>query len=87
MSGQMTHADRVELWIRVDEPKREDPLRALTEEERNRLKELARSQSEAASTVARAKMLLTVVAGKSYGAAGGGWLAERQHLHWVTHGD
>lgn len=49
--------------------KRKDPLRGLTEEERNILNELARSQSEVASTVARAKMLLTVAAGKSYGAA------------------
>jgi transposase len=49
--------------------KRKDPLRELTEEERTILNEVARSQSEAASTVARAKMLLTVAEGKSYGAA------------------
>jgi hypothetical protein len=48
---------------------RKDPLRALTEEERDLLKEMARSQSEAASHVARAKMLLAVAEGKSYGEA------------------
>ncbi len=46
--------------------KRKDPLRALTEEERTMLMEMARSQREAASYVARAKMLLAVAEGKSY---------------------
>lgn len=48
---------------------RKDPLRALTEEEHKVLREIARSQSEAASHVARAKMLLAVAEGKSYGEA------------------
>lgn len=48
---------------------RKDPLRALTAEEREILVEIARSQSEAASHVARAKMLLAVAEGKSYGEA------------------
>lgn len=48
---------------------RKDPLRALTAEERGILLEVARSQSEAASHVARAKMLLAVAEGKSYGEA------------------
>jgi transposase len=49
--------------------KRKDPLGALTAEEAELLQEIARSQREAASAVARAKMLLAVAAGKSYGAA------------------
>jgi transposase len=48
---------------------RKDPLRALTVDERHLLTEIARSQSEAASHVARAKMLLAVAEGKSYGEA------------------
>ena len=48
---------------------RKDPLRALTEEEHNLLIEIARTQSEAASHVVRAKMLLAVAEGKSYGEA------------------
>jgi transposase len=48
---------------------RKEPLRALTEEGHNLLREIARSQSEAASHVARAKMLLAVAAGTSYGEA------------------
>ena len=45
---------------------RKDPLRALTEEEHKGVIEMARSQSEAASYVARAKMVLAVAEGKSY---------------------
>jgi transposase len=48
---------------------RQDPLRALTEEERSVLIQIARSHSEPASHVVRAKMLLAVAAGKTYGEA------------------
>lgn len=48
---------------------RKDPLRELTEEERKMLIEMERSQSEAASYVARAKILLAVAEGKSYSEA------------------
>jgi transposase len=43
-----------------------DPLRALTEEERNLLVHISRSHAEPASHVARAKALLTVAEGRSY---------------------
>jgi len=49
--------------------RRKDPLRPLTEEEREILEQIARAGSEPASHVARSKMLLAVAAGKSYGAA------------------
>jgi hypothetical protein len=48
---------------------RKDPLRSLTEEERSVLKQIGRAQGEAASYVARAKSLLAVAEGKSYGEA------------------
>jgi transposase len=48
---------------------RKDPLRALTEQEREVLVDIARAQSEPASQVARAKILLAVANGKSYGEA------------------
>jgi transposase len=43
-----------------------DPLRALTDEEREVLTQLSRSASEPASHVARAKALLAVADGKTY---------------------
>lgn len=43
-----------------------DPLRSLTEEERDVLEQIARSYSEPASHVARAKSLLAVADGKAY---------------------
>jgi transposase len=46
--------------------RRKDPLRALSEEEHKVLMQVARSQSEPASHVARAKMLLAVAEGKTY---------------------
>lgn len=46
--------------------RRKDPLRALTEEERRVLKQIARAQSEPASHVARAQALLAVADGQSY---------------------
>ena len=46
-----------------------DPLRALTEEERNLLVHISRSRAEPASHVAPAKALLSVAEGKSYTAA------------------
>jgi transposase len=46
-----------------------DPLRPLSEEERKVLQRIARSQSEPASHVARAKALLAVAEGMSYAAA------------------
>ena len=48
---------------------RKEPLRVLTDEEQNLLRQIARSPSEPAGHVARAKMLLAVHEGKSYGAA------------------
>jgi transposase len=45
------------------------PLRALTEEERSLLHQMARSQSEPAGRVARAKALLAVAAGAAFTAA------------------
>ena len=44
--------------------RRKDPLRVLTEEECKVLTGIGRSQSEPASHVARAKILLAVAAGK-----------------------
>ena len=49
--------------------RRKDPLRLLTQEERKLLEQIARAESEPASHVARAKALLAVAAGKTYGAA------------------
>jgi len=49
--------------------RRKDPLRPLTQEERELLEQIARAESEPASHVARAKALLAVAAGKTYGAA------------------
>ena len=49
--------------------RRKDPLRPLTQEERETLEQIARASSEPASHVARAKALLAVAQGKTYGAA------------------
>ncbi len=49
--------------------RRKDPLRALTEEERDVLEQIARAHSEPASHVARAKSLLAVADGKTYANA------------------
>jgi len=49
--------------------RRKDPLRPLTQEEREILEQIARAGSEPASHVARAKALLAVADGKTYGAA------------------
>ena len=49
--------------------RRKDPLRPLTDEEREVLQQIARARSEPASHVARAKMLLAVAEGKPYQAA------------------
>jgi transposase len=46
--------------------RQKDPLRPLTEEERNLLVRISHSHAEPASHVARAKALLTVAEGKSY---------------------
>jgi transposase len=46
--------------------RQKDPLRPLTEEERNLLVRISRSRAEPASHVARAKALLTVAEGESY---------------------
>ena len=46
--------------------RKKDPLRELTDEERNWLGRISRSQSEPASHVARAKQLLAVADGYSY---------------------
>jgi transposase len=46
--------------------RQKDPLRTLTEEERDVLEQIARAYSEPASHVARAKSLLTVADGKPY---------------------
>ncbi len=48
---------------------RKDPLRPLTQEEREILEQIARAQREPSSHVARAKALLAVADGKSYEAA------------------
>jgi transposase len=45
---------------------KKDPLRTLTEEERNWLARISRSQSEPASHVARAKQILAVADGDNY---------------------
>lgn len=49
--------------------RRNDPLRPLTLDERTVLEQVARSQNEPASHVARAKALLAVAEGQSYAAA------------------
>lgn len=49
--------------------RRKDPLRPLTDEEREVLTRISRAQSEPASHVARAKELLAVADGASYAAA------------------
>lgn len=49
--------------------RKKDPLRPLTDEEREVLEQLSRAQSEPASHVARAKALLAVADGQSYTAA------------------
>ena len=49
--------------------RRKDPLRPLRQEEREILEQIARAGSEPASHVARAKALLAVAAGKTYGGA------------------
>lgn len=49
--------------------RRKDPLRPLTQEEQEILEQIARASSEPASHVARAKALLAVAEGKTYGAA------------------
>lgn len=49
--------------------RQKDPLRPLTEEERELLVRIGRSQAEPASHVARAKALLAVADGQSYTAA------------------
>jgi len=46
--------------------RQKDPLRALTDEERSVLEQVSRGQSEPASHVARAKVLLAVAGGQSY---------------------
>jgi transposase len=46
--------------------RRKDPLRTLTQEERDVLEQIARAHSEPASHVARAKSLLAVADGKTY---------------------
>jgi transposase len=49
--------------------RRKDSLRVLTEEERDVLEQVARAQSEPASHVARAKIVLAVSEGRTYGQA------------------
>ena len=49
--------------------RKKDPLRPLSDEEREVLEQLGRAQSEPASHVARAKALLAVADGQSYTAA------------------
>jgi len=49
--------------------RRKDPLRPLRQEEQEILEQIARADSEPASHVARAKALLAVAAGKTYGTA------------------
>ncbi len=46
--------------------RKKDPLRTLTEEERNWLERISRSQTEPASHVARAKQILAVADGYNY---------------------
>lgn len=52
--------------------RQKDPLRALTEEERQWLQRIARSTQEPTSHVIRAKQLLAVATGQSYTRAAGG---------------
>ena len=49
--------------------RKKDPLRSLTDKEREVLEQLSRAQSEPASHVARAKALLAVADGQDYTAA------------------
>ena len=49
--------------------RQKDPLRPLASEERAALEQLSRAQSEPASHVARARLVLAVAAGQSYTAA------------------
>src|SRR5207248_5356547 len=49
--------------------RQKDPLRPLTEAERAALEQLSGAQSEPASHVARARLVLAVAAGQSYTAA------------------
>jgi len=49
--------------------RQKEPLRPLTDEERTVLTQIGRAQSEPASHVARAKVLLAVASGQSYTAA------------------
>jgi hypothetical protein len=52
--------------------RQKDPLRPLTAEERAALEQLSRTQSEPASHVARARLVLAVATGQSYTAAARG---------------
>ena len=73
-SGSLVTSIAIDALIRYpggggDRPmsrRQKDPLRPLNQEERARLEQLSRSQSEPASQVARAKALLAVADGKSY---------------------
>jgi transposase len=49
--------------------RRKDPLRSLTDEERDILEQISRSYSEPASHVARSKIILAVAEGKTYAEA------------------
>jgi transposase len=49
--------------------RRKDPLRSLTDEERDVLEQISRSYSEPASHVARSKVILAVANGKTYAEA------------------
>jgi transposase len=49
--------------------RRKDPLRSLTDEERDILEQISHSYSEPASHVARSKIILAVAGGKSYAQA------------------
>src|SRR3954453_6817550 len=51
--------------------RKKDPLRLLTEDERDALKQLSRSQVAPAGEVARAKLLLLVASGSDYQDAAG----------------
>ena len=59
--------------------RKKDPLRTLTEEEKNWLERISRSQSEPAVHVAHAKEILEVAAGRSY--------TEAAHLAGKKSGD
>lgn len=63
--------------------RQKDPLRALTEAERSILVQISRAQSDPASHVARAKMLLAITDGQSYQAAAKA--AGRQSNDAVSH--